>query len=120
MIAAYAETHELRRQRMRAITLNEPDTQPAAREDLPAPTPTDNEVLVRVHGSSVNPVDGSIAAGLLSSMGVEHEYPSPSGATTSAPSRRPALPSPASRRATRSSVSCSMPTQPSATGPGPN
>src|SRR5829696_5206762 len=75
MIAAYAETHELRRQRMRAITLNEPDTQPAAREDLPAPTPTDNEVLVRVHGSSVNPVDGSIAAGLLSSMGVEHEYP---------------------------------------------
>jgi len=60
---------------MRAITLNEPDTQPAAREDLPAPTPTDKEVLVRVHGSSVNPVDGSIAAGLLSSMGVEHEYP---------------------------------------------
>src|SRR5215207_8200756 len=75
MIAAYAETHELRRQRMRAITLNEPDTQPVAREDLPAPTPTDNEVLVRVHASSVNPVDGSIAAGLLSSMGVEHEYP---------------------------------------------
>src|SRR5215208_6508389 len=60
---------------MRAVTLNEPDAQPAAREDLPAPTPTDNEVLVRVHASSVNPVDGSIAAGLLSGMGVEHEYP---------------------------------------------
>ena len=60
---------------MRAITLNEPGTQPAAREGLPAPTPTDNEVLVRVHASSVNPVDGSIAAGLLSGMGVEHEYP---------------------------------------------
>ena len=60
---------------MRAITLNEPDTQPAAREDLPAPTPTDNEVLVRVHASSVNPVDGSIAAGLLAQMGVEYEYP---------------------------------------------
>lgn len=60
---------------MRAITLNEPDTQPAPREDLPAPTPADNEVLVRVHASSVNPVDGSIAAGLLASMGVEYEYP---------------------------------------------
>src|SRR5687768_16067724 len=60
---------------MRAITLNEPDTPPAAREDLAAPTPTDNEVLVRVHASSVNPVDGSIAAGLLAQMGVEYEYP---------------------------------------------
>ena len=60
---------------MRAITLNEPGTQPAAREDLPAPTPTDNEVLVRVHASSVNPVDGSIAAGLLAGMGVEYQYP---------------------------------------------
>src|SRR3954470_14285903 len=67
--------HEFRRQRMRAITLDEPDTQPAAREDLPAPTPTDSEVLVRVHASSVNPVDGSIAAGQLAGMGVEHEYP---------------------------------------------
>src|SRR5215216_4316849 len=60
---------------MRAITLNEPDTQPALREDLPAPTPTDNEVLVRVHASSVNPVDGSIGAGLLAGMGVEYEFP---------------------------------------------
>jgi NADPH:quinone reductase-like Zn-dependent oxidoreductase len=32
-------------------------------------------VLVRVHASSVNPVDGSIAAGLLAQMGVEYEYP---------------------------------------------
>jgi NADPH2:quinone reductase len=32
-------------------------------------------VLVRVHASSVNPVDGSIAAGRLASMGVEYEYP---------------------------------------------
>jgi NADPH2:quinone reductase len=60
---------------MRAITLNEPDIPPAPREDLPAPSPTDNEVLVRVHASSVNPVDGSIAAGRLASMGVEYEYP---------------------------------------------
>src|SRR3954466_1119857 len=60
---------------MRAITLNAPDTQPAPREDLSAPPPADNEVLVRVHASSVNPVDGSIAAGLLAGMGVEYEYP---------------------------------------------
>jgi len=60
---------------MRAITLNAPETPPASREDLPEPTPADNTVLVRVHASSVNPVDGSIAAGLLAQMGVEYEYP---------------------------------------------
>jgi NADPH:quinone reductase len=60
---------------MRAITLASPDTQPALRDDLPDPTPADNEVLVRVHASSVNPVDNSIAAGTLAQMGVEYEYP---------------------------------------------
>jgi NADPH:quinone reductase-like Zn-dependent oxidoreductase len=60
---------------MRAITLDSTDTAPALREDLPDPTPGDNEVLVRVHASSVNPVDNSIAAGLLSQMGVQYEYP---------------------------------------------
>jgi NADPH:quinone reductase len=60
---------------MRAITIDGPDTQPAPREDLPAPTPADNEVLVRVHASSANPVDNSIAAGMLAQMGVEYEYP---------------------------------------------
>ena len=60
---------------MRAITIDGPDTLPAPREDLPAPTPADNEVLVRVHASSANPVDNSIAAGLLARMGVEYEYP---------------------------------------------
>ena len=60
---------------MRAITLDGPDSAPALREDLPDPTPADNEVLVRVHASSVNPVDNSIAAGLLAQMGVQYEYP---------------------------------------------
>ena len=60
---------------MRAITLEGPATMPALREDLPEPTPADNEVLVRVHASSVNPVDSSIAAGLLAQMGVQYEYP---------------------------------------------
>jgi NADPH2:quinone reductase len=49
--------------------------QPALREELPDPTPGDNEILVRVHASSVNPVDNSIAAGMLAQMGVEYEYP---------------------------------------------
>src|SRR3954452_23839686 len=60
---------------MRAITVDSHRTAPALREDLPAPTPADNEVLVRVHASSANPVDNSIAAGMLAQMGVEYEYP---------------------------------------------
>src|SRR5215210_2220010 len=59
---------------MRAFILDSFDTPPGLREDLPAPTPADNEVLVRVRASSVNPVDGAIAAGMMSSM-VEHEFP---------------------------------------------
>jgi NADPH:quinone reductase-like Zn-dependent oxidoreductase len=60
---------------MRAITLDSADTAPALREELPDPTPGENEVLVRVHASSVNPVDNSIAAGRLAQMGVQYEYP---------------------------------------------
>jgi NADPH2:quinone reductase len=60
---------------LRAITLDFPETQPALREDLPEPVPADDEVLVRVRASSVNPVDNSIAAGMLAQMGVEYEYP---------------------------------------------
>jgi NADPH2:quinone reductase len=60
---------------MRAITLDFSDTQPALRKDLPEPTPGDNEVLVRVRASSINPVDNSIAAGMLAQMGVEYDYP---------------------------------------------
>jgi NADPH:quinone reductase len=59
---------------MKAITLNELGTAPAARDDLPTPTPGPREVLVRVQASSVNPVDNSIAAGMLKDM-VEHEFP---------------------------------------------
>ena len=60
---------------MQAVTLDRPDAPPALSRDLTAPTPADNEVLVRVHASSVNPVDHSIAAGMLAQMGVEYEYP---------------------------------------------
>src|SRR3954465_3344502 len=60
---------------MRALTLDSAGTAPALREDLPEPTPADTEVLVRVRASSVNPVDNSIAAGMLAQMGVEYDYP---------------------------------------------
>ena len=59
----------------RAVTIDGPDTTPALREDLPAPTPADNEILVRVHASSINPVDASIASGMLAQHGVEYDYP---------------------------------------------
>ena len=60
---------------MKAVTLNAFDTPPMLHDDLPAPTPAPNEVLVRVHASSVNPADNSIAAGMLAQMGVEYEFP---------------------------------------------
>lgn len=60
---------------MRAITVDGPDATPAVRGDLPEPTPADNEVVVRVRASSANPVDNSIAAGMLANMGLEHDYP---------------------------------------------
>lgn len=60
---------------MRAVALTAFDTPPALRDDLPTPTPAPNEVLVRVHASSANPVDNSIAGGMLKQMGVEYEFP---------------------------------------------
>lgn len=58
---------------MQAITINE-DGAPPALSDLPSPAPGRGEVLVRVRASSVNPIDGAIAGGMLKEM-AEHEYP---------------------------------------------
>jgi NADPH:quinone reductase len=58
---------------MRAVMLESFDSSPALRE-VPTPQIAPNEVLVCVHTSSVNPVDGAIAAGMMSGM-VEHEFP---------------------------------------------
>jgi NADPH:quinone reductase len=60
---------------MKAVTLNAFDTPPVLRDDIPAPAPEPNGVLVRVHASSINPADNSIAAGMLKQMGVEYEFP---------------------------------------------
>ena len=59
---------------MKAVTLDEFGTPPALRADVPEPTPAPGEVLVRLRGSSVNPVDNAIAAGMLKDM-VDHEFP---------------------------------------------
>jgi NADPH:quinone reductase-like Zn-dependent oxidoreductase len=42
---------------MRAFTLDRFGAQPALRDDIPEPHVGDDELLVRVHASSVNPVD---------------------------------------------------------------
>jgi NADPH:quinone reductase-like Zn-dependent oxidoreductase len=59
---------------MRAFTLDSFGAAPALRDDVPEPHVGDNELLVRVHASSVNPVDAFIAAGGLKEM-AEHEFP---------------------------------------------
>src|SRR3954463_1654158 len=59
---------------IKAVSISAPGAAPALREDAPAPAPAGNEVLVRVHASSINPVDAGIAAGQLTGM-FEHEYP---------------------------------------------
>jgi len=59
---------------MRAFALTSFDAPPTLRDDLPAPTPADDEVRVRVHASAANPADAAIAAGMLNGM-FEHEFP---------------------------------------------
>jgi NADPH:quinone reductase-like Zn-dependent oxidoreductase len=59
---------------MRAFALDSVDTPPQLRDDIPEPSPADGELLVRVHASSVNPVDAFIAAGYLEQY-AEYEFP---------------------------------------------
>jgi NADPH:quinone reductase len=59
---------------MRAFTLESFESQPALREDMAEPNPAANEIVVRVHASSVNPVDVFIGMGALAEM-FEHDFP---------------------------------------------
>jgi NADPH:quinone reductase-like Zn-dependent oxidoreductase len=79
---------------MKSVTWNELGAAPALRDDLPAPTPGVGEALVRVHASSVNPVDNAIAAGMLKDMETWSRTisPSRSAATSPTPSSRSATP----------------------------
>jgi NADPH:quinone reductase len=59
---------------MRAFTLDSFDAQPSLRDDLPEPVADDDELLVRVHASSLNPVDVFIASGAMREM-ADHVFP---------------------------------------------
>src|SRR5687768_4697305 len=59
---------------MRAFTLDDFGVQPALRRDIPEPRSADDGLVVRVHRSSVNPVDAFIAAGALREM-AEYRFP---------------------------------------------
>ena len=58
---------------MKAVTVNELGTRPAVRDDLPAPTPSPGDVLVRVRASSAG---WKIAVGLRQPLGFapRHAY----------------------------------------------
>ncbi|HWE13312.1 MAG TPA: NADP-dependent oxidoreductase [Solirubrobacteraceae bacterium] len=59
---------------MKAFALDAFDSRPGLRPDVPEPALGDDQVLVRVRASSVNPVDGAIAGGLLRGI-AEYEFP---------------------------------------------
>lgn len=59
---------------MKAVTLDSFGAQPAFRDDLPEPAAGPGDVVVRVRASSLNPVDQSIADGILKAI-AEHEFP---------------------------------------------
>jgi NADPH2:quinone reductase len=59
---------------MRAFTLDSFESTPGFREDAPVPSPGSDELLVRVHASSVNPADAAVASGMLKAM-AEYEFP---------------------------------------------
>jgi NADPH:quinone reductase-like Zn-dependent oxidoreductase len=59
---------------MRGFVLGSFDEAPTLRDDLPRPTVGEDQVLVRVRSSSVNPVDAAIAGGMLRGM-AEYAFP---------------------------------------------
>jgi NADPH:quinone reductase len=63
---------------MRAVTLESFDT-PAALRELPRPEPAPNEVLVRVHSSSVNGYDAAVATLMVKDY-YEYDFPVTLGA----------------------------------------
>ncbi len=59
---------------MKTIAISSFNAPPTLRDDLAAPTAGAGEVLVRVHATSVNPVDRAIATGMFEAM-FEHSFP---------------------------------------------
>ena len=50
---------------MRGFVLEDFESEPRLRDDLPEPEPGEGELTVRVHSSSVNPIDNVIAGGMM-------------------------------------------------------
>src|SRR4051794_40053210 len=59
---------------MRAFTLESFGAPPGLRDDVPVPEIGDHDVLIRIHASSINPVDAFAAMGALRGM-VEYRFP---------------------------------------------
>jgi NADPH2:quinone reductase len=59
---------------MRAFALDDFDSLPALRDDLPEPEAGDRNLVVRVAASSVNPVEAAIASGALRAM-ADYRFP---------------------------------------------
>ena len=60
---------------MKAITVAQEGAAPAPQDIDETRAPGAGEVLVRVQASSVNPLDGAVAGGMLAQMGLPYEYP---------------------------------------------
>lgn len=55
---------------MQAVRIHEYGSPEVLRvEEVPRPDPGEGEVLVRVHGAGINPIDGKVRAGLASALG---------------------------------------------------
>jgi NADPH:quinone reductase-like Zn-dependent oxidoreductase len=60
---------------MKAFVLEDFESEPRLREDLPgAPQPGEGQITVRVHASSVNPVDNAVADGMMRDF-AEYKFP---------------------------------------------
>ena len=59
---------------MKAIVLEDFDSELRLRDDLPAPEPGEGQIAVRVHSSSVNPVDAAVAGGMMRDF-AEYRFP---------------------------------------------
>src|SRR5262245_30105251 len=59
---------------MEAFVLEGFDAEPRLRNDLPDPDRGDGEIVVRVHASSVNPVDNAVTSGMMRRV-AEYRFP---------------------------------------------